>query len=98
MSYPWNTIRPGDHLVICDESGLTDWASNMMKRWDGAFVRKSGWETRHPQDFVKARNDPYPLKDVRPQTPSAAVSNTPSATVGQTSVATKTSPAHHLFS
>lgn len=58
--------RIGDYLVVDDESGFTHVKSDIVRRWDGALVRKDQWETRNPQEFVKARKDPAPLKEVRP--------------------------------
>jgi hypothetical protein len=93
-----NSHRVGDHLMVDDESGYTHYASEMVERWDGAFVHHSNNETRHPQEFVKARNDPYPLKDVRPDNFSPVIDNTFEIEVGETTVPTVINgPAAHLF-
>ena len=50
-----NTHRVGDYLMTSDISGRVFYASEMRKQWDGAWVHRSEWEPRHPQDFVRAR-------------------------------------------
>ena len=60
-----------DYLAVSDRSGFTFPASEMVVQWDGLFVHKSEVEDRNPQEFVRARKDPEPLKDVRPRNPSA---------------------------
>lgn len=93
-----NTHRVGDHLMVDDESGYTHYASEMVERWDGAFVHHTNNETRHPQEFVRARNDPRPLKNVRPDGFSRVIDNTFELEVGETTVSTKLNgPAAHLF-
>ena len=89
--------RVGDHLALCDESGIVGYASDMVKRWDGAFVRQKGFETRHPQEFVKAVKDPKALTLVRIRQTVASASPTQPSTIGTTSVVTPTGPASHLF-
>lgn len=45
--------RPGDWKVVCDLSGLTCWASETVKTWQGYRVHRRfvGSEVqRHPQD------------------------------------------------
>jgi hypothetical protein len=61
-----NAHKVGDYLMTDDESGIVYYASEMVKRWDGQFVHKSQNEFRHPQEFVKALNDPRALRDIRP--------------------------------
>lgn len=57
--------RPGDWLVVDDESGHTIYASDSVKRWDGLIVRKDQNEYPHPQWFIRPRNDPKPVPFVR---------------------------------
>ena len=88
----------GEHLVVDDESGIVGYASEMRTRWDGAMVREKGWETKHPQYFVRAKRDPYPLKNVRPAAVVDEPTNVISTFIGETSVRTPlTGPAAHLF-
>jgi hypothetical protein len=58
--------RPGDHLVVCDRCGFTIWSSEAKKTWDGLIVCPEDWEPRHPQDFVRGRDDKQSVPDPRP--------------------------------
>lgn len=63
--------KPGDWFAICDQCGRRAFASEMVKRWDNRMVHKDPskgcFETRHPQDFVRAIGpDPKPLPWTRP--------------------------------
>lgn len=40
-----------------------------MVQWDGAVVHRSATTARHPQDFVRAKNDRQLADLVRPKTP-----------------------------
>ena len=57
---------PGSYSAICDVCGLKYKASELMKRWDGAMVCKWDYETRHPQEFVRAKRDNPVLPFIRP--------------------------------
>ena len=57
----------GDSNSICDVCGFKYKSSQLRKRWDGAMVCKADYETRHPQDFVKARPERNNVKDARPR-------------------------------
>lgn len=93
-----NTHRPGRHLMRDDESGLVHYDDELVKRWDGLYVRRDQYETRHPQEFVKARNDPIQLREIRTD-PLVARPTTAEATlIGTTSISTRTGPASHIFS
>lgn len=67
-----NTWRSGDHLVRCDRTGFTVYASETAKEWNGLRVRHESWEPRHPQEFVRGVHDRQGVDDARPQpsTPS----------------------------
>lgn len=56
MSRGWY-YKPGDWNAICDSCGRKFKASQLKKRWDGFMVCNEDFELRHPQDFVKAKND-----------------------------------------
>lgn len=60
------TYRQGDHLVSCDYSGQTFYASECKMTWDGKLVHKKYWEPRHPQDFVRAKADDQSVPNARP--------------------------------
>ena len=90
--------RVGDYLAVDDESGFVRYRSQLKKRWDGALVGREGWETRHPQEFVKAKADPYPVPDTRAEPLVLAAANVIPEYVGNTPVLTQThNAAAHLF-
>lgn len=92
------TFRVGDYLMRDDESGFIHYRSEMRKMWDGSFRHKDNYETRHPQEFVKAKSDPRALNDIRSETAAPSPNNYRTTTVGQTGVAAPTGPASHLYS
>ena len=93
-----NRHKIGDYLMVSDESGFTFYKSEMVERWDGAWVHHSETEPRHPQDFVRAKNDPIALKIIRPATAvSAACAHYWDLFVVGTTVETPRGPADHLF-
>ena len=53
--------------AISDRSGMEYPYSEMKKEWNGSFVHKSEYESRHPQLTPrKHRPDPQALKDASP--------------------------------
>lgn len=38
-----------------------------MRTWDGLYVCRADWETRHPQDFVRGRKDVQNVPNPRPE-------------------------------
>jgi hypothetical protein len=61
------TGRDGDHLVVCDRSGFTVWASETVREWNGLIVHKRFYEARHPQDYLRARRENLTIPDARPE-------------------------------
>jgi hypothetical protein len=59
---------PGDHLMICDECGLTYRKSEMSQRWDKAWVCKKDFDPRHPQEYVRGRDEDISVPVARPET------------------------------
>ena len=57
---------PGSYNALCDVCGLKYKASELSRRWDGAMVCEKDFETRHPQEFVRARRDNPKLPFIRP--------------------------------
>ena len=47
----------GDNWVTCQVCGFDLYASESIYRWDGLLVCPDDNEPRHPQDFVRARQD-----------------------------------------
>lgn len=87
-----NKHRVGDYLMVDDESGFTHYASEMVERWDGAWVHRDNNEYRNPQEFVRAKADPRALRNVRPQTNGAAPCLFTSPTIGDTDALTRKGP------
>jgi hypothetical protein len=57
----------GDSNGVCDVCGFDFKQSQLRKRWDGAMVCGADWESRHPQDTVKAVPERNHVKDPRPR-------------------------------
>ena len=72
---------PGSYSAICDVCGLKYKAQDLLKRWDGLMVCKWDWESRHPQEFIRAIHDEIPLPFVRPDTDGIDVGPTYSCDV-----------------
>lgn len=88
----------GDHLVQDDDTGITHYGSQMVELWDGRVVHKNQYETRQPQEFVKAFGDPYPAYPIR------VAENVPAACVAAPVVVGNTTipygpkgPAWHIY-
>jgi len=48
---------PGTFAAICDVCGKRFPSDKLRDRWDGLKVCKNDWETRHPQDFIRIREE-----------------------------------------
>lgn len=57
---------PGAHNVICDRTGFKIKSTKAKKEWTGNIVRKSSWEARHPQDFVRSKPERINIVGARP--------------------------------
>ena len=55
----------GDTNSVCDVCGFQFKGSKLRLRWDGALVCNKDFETRHPQDFIKLRNERNNVKNPR---------------------------------
>ena len=66
MSKTW-TYRSGDWNCICDVCSIKVKASKTKQRWDGLVVCPSCYEHRHPQDFIKVRQDKITVPFLRPR-------------------------------
>jgi hypothetical protein len=64
----------GEWKAYCDVCGKELHASKLRKRWDGFMVCDSDFETRNPQDFVRAITESIVPPWTRP-TDGAAFSN-----------------------
>lgn len=61
------TYKKGDHKAICDRCGFLFKASELKKTWDGFYVCREDFETRHPQDFLKGVKDDPSVPWTRPE-------------------------------
>jgi hypothetical protein len=66
-SFSKDRYRPGDYYIQCDLSGYKILRSEARRMWDGKIVHKDWWESRHPQEFVRARRDRIAAPEPRPE-------------------------------
>jgi hypothetical protein len=59
-------FRLGDAKAVCDRCGFDKYQSQLRKEWTGAMTCAECWDSRHPQDFVKARPERNHVKNARP--------------------------------
>lgn len=62
-----NYYKAGEWNVTCDVCSQKIKSGIMKQRWDGFLVCPSCFETRHPQDFVRARQDKISVPFTRPR-------------------------------
>ncbi len=90
--------KRGDWLVRDEESGFTEYASDLRRDYYGVLKRRNQADYAHPQDFIKALNDPF-IGD--PQNPPQYTYDTSALNlgmfVGLTHVPAPVGPATHLF-
>ena len=60
---------PGEFNVTCDVCSKKIKAHDAKQRWDGFIVCPDDFEMRHPQDFVRARQDKISVPFTRPIPP-----------------------------
>jgi hypothetical protein len=61
-----NYYKAGEWNVTCDVCSQKIKAGESKKRWDGFIVCSDCFELRHPQDFVRARQDKISIPFSRP--------------------------------
>ena len=61
-----NYYISGQFNVICDVCSKKIKSGIAKKRWDGFIVCPNCYEQRHPQDFVKTRQDKISVPFSRP--------------------------------
>lgn len=69
-----NYFVSGDWNLICDSCGKKIKASEARQRWDGFMVCKEDYEQRHPQDFVRTKQDKISVPFTRPRPPDVFIS------------------------
>ena len=62
-----NYYTSGQWNCICDVCGKKIKAGDAKQRWDGFIVCPKDFEQRHPQDFIKARQDKISVPFTRPR-------------------------------
>lgn len=90
--------KSGDWLVKDEESGFTTYGTKVDYDYYGVLKLKSQADPAHPQDFVRALDDPYPVYPV--SEPFRAFNLTESVVgfeVGTTTVDTPDGPALHIY-
>lgn len=68
-----NYYVSGSNNITCDVCSKKIKASDAKHRWDGFIVCPDDFEQRHPQDFVKARQDKITIPFSRPRPPDVFV-------------------------
>lgn len=58
--------KKGDWLVKDAESGFTTYGSKVAYDYYGVLKLKKQADPAHPQDFIRAKDDPYPIYPVNP--------------------------------
>lgn len=61
-----NYFISGEWNLICDVCSIKYKASKAKQRWDGFIVCPNCYEQRHPQDFVRSRQDKITVPYIRP--------------------------------
>jgi len=90
--------KRGDHLVKDEESGFTEYASKCAYDYYGVLKRKNQGDRMHPQDFIRAKKDPYSVYPESPPLRTFDVSAyVQGDNVGITSVPAPFGPATHLY-
>ena len=67
----------GTYSVLCDVCKFKFKNHELKQRWDGLWVCDADWETRHPMDFYRARNDTTLLPFIRSNTNDINLTWTP---------------------
>lgn len=94
-------FRLGQFLVLCDRCHFKRYADQVQETWDGLIVckptvKQGCWESRHPQDFVRAKGDDSKIPFAKPRPTDTFTSvDTIATTVG---VQETTIPSGHFNS
>lgn len=57
----------GSWNVVCDVCGFRFKSTEIVRRWDGAMTCRSCYEPRHPQDFIRVRDERVSVPFTRPE-------------------------------
>jgi len=58
--------KHGQHLFVCDICGFVFHSEKKRIMWNGLVVDPSCYEIRHPQDYVRGRQDEQAVDNPRP--------------------------------
>ncbi len=61
-----NYYKSGQWNLICDVCSIKYKAKKAKQRWDGFIVCPNCYEQRHPQDFVRTKQDKISVPFSRP--------------------------------
>lgn len=90
--------KRGDWLVKDEESGFTTYGSQVAYDYYGVLKLKAQGDKAHPQMFVKAKGDPYPVYPAnQPLRNFNLTESVVGFDVGETTIDTPDGPALHLF-
>lgn len=90
--------KSGDWLVKDEESGFTTYGSKVEYDYYGVLKIRKQADRAHPQDFVRAKEDPYPVYPVsQPLRDFSLDESVVGFDVGTTTVDTPDGPALHIF-
>lgn len=90
--------KRGEWLVRDEESGLVEYGSNVIRDYYGVLKRKDQADHIHPQQFVRAKEDPYmQYPQANPAYVYDVSSYDVSAFVYGTTIPAPIGPATHLF-
>lgn len=59
--------KDGQYLVESDLTGRICYSEDIRKLWNGLLCHKDEFEIRNPQDFILARPERQPMREVRPR-------------------------------
>src|ERR1700694_145838 len=76
-------FKNGSWNCVCDVCGFRFKAEDIVKRWDGAMVCRKDYEPRHPQDFIRVRDERISVPFTRPEN-DVFVPQTTLALIGDT--------------
>ena len=62
-----NYYTSGQWNLICDVCGKKIKSGKSRHRWDGFVVCEDDYEQRHPQDFIRSRQDKITIPFNRPR-------------------------------
>ena len=84
MSKPYK-FTSGDHWATCQRCGRVFRASQLRHEWTGLWVCADDYEPRHPQDFVRAKQDSIAVYPALPELTDTFIyrCSTRSATAGE---------------